>query len=82
MKITGVHFRENTNTNTDVRLNQTNPILAFAQSFGNIKLNTLERDTFVKQPTQQITEDIAFTGQIKFTTNEFKKKFNKTFFKN
>ena len=81
MKITGVHFRENTtNTEKTTRVH-TNPIMAFAQSLGNIKLNTLERDTFVKQPTQQITEDIAFTGQIKFTTNEFKKKFNKTFFK-
>ena len=80
MEITRVNFRQNTiNYKENARI-QTNPIIAFAQSLGNIKLNTLERDVFVKQPLQT-TEDIAFTGQVKFTTNEFKKKFNKTFFK-
>lgn len=80
MRITGVHFRENSTNTEKVSRVQTNPIVAFAQTFGNIKLNTLERDIFVKEPLSA-TEDIAFTGQIKFITNEFKKKFNKTFFK-
>ena len=80
MRITGVHFRENSTNTEKVSRVQTNPIVAFAQTLGNIKLNTLERDVFVKEPLPA-TEDIAFTGQIKFTTNEFKKKFNKTFFK-
>ena len=80
MRITGVHFRENSTNTEKVSRMQTNPIVAFAQTFGNIKLNTLERDIFVKEPLSA-TEDIAFTGQIKFITNEFKKKFNKTFFK-
>ena len=80
MRITGVHFRENTNNTEKVSRVQTNPIVAFAQTLGNIKLNTLERDVFVKEPLPA-TDDITFTGQIKFTTNEFKKKFNKTFFK-
>ena len=80
MEITRVNFRQNTiNYEKNARV-QTNPIMVFAQALGNIKLNTLERDVFVKQPLQA-TEDIAFTGQVKFTTNEFKKKFNKTFFK-
>ena len=76
MRITGVHFRENSTNTEKVSRVQTNPIVAFAQTFGNIKLNTLERDVFVKEPLQA-TEDISFTGQVKFTTNEFKKKFNK-----
>ena len=79
MRISGVQFKENTKTNADIGLKQTNPILAFAQNFGNIKLNTLDKDIFVK--SNQQVEDLTFTGQIKFTTNEFKKKFNKTFFK-
>jgi hypothetical protein len=77
MRISGVQFKEN--TNKDARLAQTNPIMAFYQTLGNIKLNALDKDIFVKQ-TQE-TEPIAFTGYVKFTTNEFKKKFNKTFFK-
>ena len=79
MRITGVNFKENTNNTNKVNLNQINPINAFALHFKNIQLNSLDKDIFVKQTPS--TDNIAFTGEVKFTTNEFKKKFNKTFFK-
>ena len=52
MRISGVQFKEN--TNKDIRLAQTNPIMAFYQTLGNIKLNTLDKDIFVKQVPGQI----------------------------
>lgn len=79
MRITGVNFKENTNNTNKVNLNQINPINAFALHFKNIQLNSLDKDIFVKQTTYP--DNISFTGEVKFTTNEFKKKFNKTFFK-
>lgn len=79
MRITGVNFKENTNNTNKVNLNQINPINAFALHFKNIQLNSLDKDIFVKQTPS--TDNISFTGEVKFTTNEFKKKFNKTFFK-
>ncbi|MBQ8668356.1 hypothetical protein IJ472_01155 [bacterium] len=79
MRITGVNFKENTNNTNKVNLNQINPINAFALHLKNIQLNSLDKDIFVKQTPS--TDNIAFTGEVKFTTNEFKKKFNKTFFK-
>ncbi len=79
MRITGVNFKENTNNTNKVNLNQINPINAFALHFKNIQLNSLDKDIFVRQTPS--TDNIAFTGEVKFTTNEFKKKFNKTFFK-
>lgn len=77
--ISGINYDNNVQRKTDrFAFLQTSPIVQNFKILQNgFRLNNLENDIFEKQSSPEL----SFTGQVKFTTNEFKKRFNKSFFK-